>query len=98
MKSDAQEKRVKHAKKIAQCEKKFPVYGFGDINNKQTIERLQKMGLHVESKTSDNKKSNNTQADLMPLFDDIDVNFTKDKLTPQLADDLRNFIIKKTET
>jgi hypothetical protein len=33
MKKDAKEKRLRHAKKIAQCEKKFPVYGFGDINN-----------------------------------------------------------------
>ena len=33
----------------------------------------------------------------MPLFDDIDHNFDKDKLTPEVAEELRKFIAKKTE-
>lgn len=58
------------------------------------------MGLIVNVATgkNGNKKSTNTMADLLPLFDEVDVNFDKDKLTPQVADELRNFILKKTES
>ena len=58
------------------------------------------MGLIVNTATgkNGNKKSTNTMADLLPLFDEVDVNFDKEKLTPQVADELRNFILKKTES
>lgn len=58
------------------------------------------MGLIVNASTgkNGNKKSTNTMTDLLPLFDEVDVNFDKEKLTPQVADELRNFILKKTES
>jgi hypothetical protein len=40
MKEDAREKRIKHTKRIISCEKKFPIYGFGDIGDSKTIDRL----------------------------------------------------------
>ena len=99
MKKDGRSKRAKHARKIAQCEKKFPVYGFGDINNKVTIERLQKMGIFVNQiNDKGENKAVNSGVDLLPLFDDVDHNFDKDKLTPEIAEALRKFIIKKTES
>jgi hypothetical protein len=40
MKKDAKAKRQRHARKITVCEKKWPVYGFSDIQNPATVDRL----------------------------------------------------------
>jgi len=39
--------------------------------------------------------STDKQGDLMPLFDGVDTDFEKDKLTPELAESLRNFMVNK---
>jgi len=73
MKKDAQDKRSKHARLIVRCEKKFPVYGFGDINNQQTVKRLQKMKLiNCDEKSGGGRDALTEMGGSMPLFDDID--------------------------
>ena len=56
MKKDARTKRSKHTKKIAACERKFPVYGLNDINNPSTLDRLQKMGMISEEQIAKGSK------------------------------------------
>lgn len=92
MKKDAKEKRQKHARLIARCEKKFPVYGFGDINN--TVKRLKKMKVINEDGEHDKLVERRGS---IPNFDDINYNFDKDKITDEVAEELRKFIAKKTE-
>ncbi len=45
MRKSARERRSKHARKIAACERKFPVYGFSAIKDEAMVERMEKMGI-----------------------------------------------------
>jgi len=74
MKHNARNRRMKHSRKIAACERKFPVYGLSEINNPATVDRLQKMGIISEDHmTKDSGKGTaHQQFNLSHLFDDIE--------------------------
>lgn len=93
MKTDAINKRAGRARKIALCEKKYPVYGFGDVKSDATKLRLEKMGI-VADETGINLGSVTFD---MSLFDDANQAFDKEKLSTEQADALCDFLIKKSK-
>ena len=54
----AEEKRARHAKKIAAIEKKHPVFGLGQVKNEEVLRKMEKLGIQVANEQEEGKLSN----------------------------------------
>jgi hypothetical protein len=99
LKKDAKAKRALHAKQIKQCEKKFPVYGLEAIKDPETLARMERLGLLTKANNAqqNGEGNNDYQGDSLPMFDNIETDFNRENMTPEMAQELQNFLNSKTD-